>query len=362
MAASLLELEVGLQLPGFALDAKLELTARSLVLFGPSGAGKSLLLQMVAGLMTPERGHIVLAGRPLFDSNAGINLPPQRRRVGLVFQHYALFPHMTVARNLAFGLPDARTGDERVAEMAGRLRVDRLLDARPGKLSGGERQRVALGRALLARPDLLLLDEPLSALDTTRRERLRWEILEVTGELDIPTIFVTHDLEEAYLMGEQLAVMEGGRVLQAGPRDQVLFAPSNRLVARLTATRNIFTAEVTGQDGDAGLVTVGTTELWVPSLGHRPGEEVLLAIRPEHIRVVHPERCGGKRNLVQATIVSELFTGLQHQLYLRVDGWDAERQFHLRGALPDHPYRAMNLAAGQEVTLSFPPERLQVLE
>ncbi|MBW2454188.1 MAG: ABC transporter ATP-binding protein [Deltaproteobacteria bacterium] len=362
MAASLLELEVGLQLPAFALDVKLAVAARSLVLFGPSGAGKSVLLQLVAGLMTPDRGRIVLDGRVLFDGDARINLPPQERRVGLVFQHYALFPHMTVERNLAFGLIDAHAGDERVAEMADRLRIDHLLGARPGKLSGGERQRVALGRALLARPDLLLLDEPLSALDTTRRERLRWELLEVTGELDIPTIFVTHDLEEAYLMGEELAVMEGGRVLQAGPRDQVLFSPRNRLVARLTATRNIFSAEVTGQDGDDGVVAVGTTELTVPSLGHPPGDEVLLAIRPEHIRVVRTERSGGKRNLLKATIVSELFTGLQHQLYLRVDGWDAERQFHLRSALPDHPYRAMELAVGQQVLLSFPPERIQILE
>ncbi len=362
MGASLLELEVVLRLPAFALDVSLKVNASSLVLFGPSGAGKSLLLQTVAGLMQPDGGRIVVKDRVLFDHDAGIDLPPQQRRVGLVFQHYALFPHLTVEQNLSFGLKGARRGEQRVGEMAAMLRIDHLLDARPSVLSGGERQRVAVGRALLPGPALLLLDEPLSALDTTRRERLRWELLEITAKLAIPTIFVTHDLEEAYLMGEELAIMEGGRVLQAGPRDQVLFSPRSRLVARLTATRNIFTAEVNQSDDDTATVTVGSTELSVPSLNQRPGDEVLLAIRPEHIRVVRPERSAGKDNLLQATIVSELFTGLQHQLYLRVDGWDPDRQFHLRGTLPDHPFRAMALAVGQTVLIAFPKERIQVLE
>lgn len=358
MAAPFLELEIDLELPGFELQVRLVAASSSLVLFGPSGAGKSLLLQAVAGLLRPDRGRIVLNERVLFDGQAGLDLPPQARRVGLVFQHYALFPHLTVERNLAFGLPGARRGDERVRAMAHMLRVESLLDARPGDLSGGERQRVAVGRALLPEPDLLLLDEPLSALDTNRRERLRWELLQITSELEIPTIFVTHDLEEAYLMGEELAIMEGGRVLQAGPRDEVLFSPRSRLVARLTATRNIFTAEMT----EAGKVAVGDTELTVPSLKQRPGLEALLAIRPEHIRVVRPERSAGKENLLKATIVSVFFTGLQHQLYLRVEGWDPDRQFHLRGTLPDHPFRAMALAVGQQVLLSLPTERLQVLE
>ncbi len=362
MAASLLDLQVALQLPAFSLDVNLKVAESSVVLFGPSGAGKSLLLQTVAGLAQPDAGRIVVKDRVLFDRKMGIDLPPQQRRVGLVFQHYALFPHLTVEQNLGFGLKRAGRGDPQVAEMASMLRIDHLLDARPGVLSGGERQRVAVGRALLPGPDLLLLDEPLSALDTTRRERLRWELLEITAKLAIPTIFVTHDLEEAYLMGKELAIMEGGRVLQAGPRDQVLFHPRNRLVARLTATRNIFTGIVTEADGDTAKISVGATELTVPSSNQHPGVEMLLAIRPEHIRVVRRERSGGKANLLEATIVSVFFTGLQHQLYLRVDGWDPERQFHLRGTLPDHPYRAMALVEGQTVRLALPPERIQVLE
>ena len=362
MAAPSLELDVHLELPGFELEVSLVASSSSLVLFGPSGAGKSLLLQTVAGLLRPDRGRIVLNERVLFDGRAGIDLPPQARRVGLVFQHYALFPHLTVERNLAFGLPGARRGDERVRAMAHMLRVDSLLDARPGDLSGGERQRVAVGRALLPSPDLLLLDEPLSALDTNRRERLRWELLQITSELEIPTVFVTHDLEEAYLMGKELAVMDGGRVLQVGPRDEVLFHPGTRLVARLTATRNLFGAEVTGGDRELATVAVGSTELVVPSLDRQPGDEVLLAIRPEHIRVVRPERSDQKDNVLEAVLVAEFFTGLQHQLYLRVEGWDRKRQFHLRGSIPDHPYRTMALEVDQPVLLSLPPDRIQVLE
>ncbi|MBW2526331.1 MAG: ABC transporter ATP-binding protein [Deltaproteobacteria bacterium] len=361
MAAPFLEVDVSLALPGFELAASLTTTTPSVVLFGPSGAGKSLLLESIAGLLRPDRGRVALRNRVLFDREQGVDLPPQKRRVGLVFQHYALFPHLTVEDNLAFGLPGARRGDERVRNMAGTLRLEPLLAARPGQLSGGERQRVAVGRALLPSPDLLLLDEPFSALDTTRRERLRWDLLEITARLEMPTVFVTHDLEEAYLMGRELAVLEGGRVLQAGPRDEVLFRPRDRLVARLTAMRNVFAAEVR-RAGEEGRVAIGDTELCVPSPGGSPGDEVLLAIRPEHIRLVRAERSQGKPNLLRATIVEELFTGIQHQLFLRVDGWDRDRRFHLRGTLPDHPYRTMHLGVDQRVLLSLPPDRIQVLE
>ncbi len=361
MAAPFLELDFGLELEGFELKVNLTTAGPSLVLFGPSGAGKSLLLQAIAGLQRPDQGRIVIKGRTVFDRAARIDLPPQKRRVGLVFQHYALFPHLTVEQNLAFGLKGARRGDERVRQMANTLRLEHLLGARPGNLSGGERQRVAVGRALLPNPDLLLLDEPFSALDTTRRERLRWDLSQITSQLQMPTVFVTHDLEEAYLMGEELAVIEGGRILQSGPRHSVLFSPRNRLVARLTAMRNIFSAELGQASDGVSKVVVGSSELVVP---RAPGEgsEVLLAIRPEHIRVVRPERSAGKDNLLEATIVQEFFTGLQHQLYLRVRGWDPARQFHLRGTLPDHPYRTMGLEVGRQVLLSLPPERIQVLE
>ncbi len=200
----------------FTLDTRLACDVRNLVLAGPSGSGKSLTLQAVAGLLTPDSGRIVVGGRVFFDSTQGINLPPRDRRLGYVFQDYALFPHNTVRENIGFGLRrwsanlslEQRTAVTEVMDVFG---IRQLEDARPSEISGGQRQRTALARAIVTRPDVLLLDEPFSALDQPLRVRMREELARILAHYSIPMILVTHDIEEAEFFAETVAVYaEGG--------------------------------------------------------------------------------------------------------------------------------------------------------
>ena len=201
----------------FTLDAELATDASRLALFGPSGAGKSLCLRALAGLLTPDAGRIAVAGRTFFDAAAGVNLPARARRVGFVFQHYALFPHLTLRQNVAFGLKRLlrrlRPEEEaRVDETLAAFGLDGLACCRPRELSGGQRQRTALARALVTRPDLLLLDEPFSALDAPLRARLRAELAAVLDRTGLPAVLVTHDPEEAAQFAQAVALVQRGRV------------------------------------------------------------------------------------------------------------------------------------------------------
>ena len=201
-----------------------ELTA----LFGPSGAGKSLTLRIIAGTVQPDTGRILLDGEPLYDSAQGLNLPPQQRRLGYVPQHYALFPHLTVADNIAFGLGHAprRVRAQRVAELLELFGMQGFEGRVPRQLSGGQQQRVALARALAVQPRLLLLDEPFAALDGGLRETLRQELAQVYAHWGITVLLVTHDLADVYALGQQVLVYDGGQVIQQGTREEVFFRPS----------------------------------------------------------------------------------------------------------------------------------------
>jgi molybdate transport system ATP-binding protein len=219
-AAGRFRLGIGLALPD----------CRRLVLFGPSGSGKSLTLQAVAGLLTPENGRIEVGGRTLFDAQARIDVPARRRRLGFLFQDYALFPHLTLEQNLRFGLTRLwrRPGPEMRARVAGLLESFGLTaQARhlPGELSGGQKQRAALARALAPAPDALLLDEPFSALDQPLRLKLRQELTATLARLDTPLILVTHDPDEAVEFGEAVAVFHKGRVVRVLSAAELAAAP-----------------------------------------------------------------------------------------------------------------------------------------
>ena len=201
----------------FTLDARLATDAPRLALFGPSGAGKSLCLRALAGLLTPDAGRIAVAGRTFYDSAARVNLPARNRRVGFVFQHYALFPHLTLRENVAFGLKRLlrRLRPEeaaRVEETLASFGLDGLAGCLPRDLSGGQRQRIALARALVNEPDLLLLDEPFSALDAPLRGRLRAELAAVLDRTGLPAVLVTHDPEEAAQFAQAVALVQHGQV------------------------------------------------------------------------------------------------------------------------------------------------------
>jgi molybdate transport system ATP-binding protein len=223
-----LELDIAVALRSFELGLRLSIGAETVALVGPSGAGKTTVLRAIAGLRRPDRGRIALGEHVWFDSAANVDLPPERRSVGLVFQEYALFPHMTVRANVAFG------GTARVDELLERLRIAHLAGERPGALSGGERQRVAVARALARDPDVLLLDEPLSALDAHTRAVVRGELQDVLAGLALPTLVVTHDFRDAAALAGRIGVLVDGRLRQEGTAAELVAHPADAFVAAFT--------------------------------------------------------------------------------------------------------------------------------
>ncbi len=205
----------------FHLDVRLHSTSQRIVIYGPSGSGKSLTLKAVAGLMRPDSGHIRLGGTTLFDGRAGINLPPQARKVAYLFQDYALFPHLTVRQNIGFGLadgwinPSVNQRHEAVDYWLGTFHLDHLAHQFPDELSGGQRQRTALARALVARPQALLLDEPFAALDPALRVRMRAELDELQRRLEVPMVLITHDEDDVTALGDHVHCLHDGQVADA---------------------------------------------------------------------------------------------------------------------------------------------------
>ncbi|HLY18285.1 MAG TPA: ABC transporter ATP-binding protein [Bryobacteraceae bacterium] len=270
------------------------------VLFGPSGAGKTTVLRAIAGLDRPDAGVIVCGSEVWYDGGRGIHLPPQKRRVGYLSQEYAVFPHLTVRHNVAYG---AR-GDS-VDNLLARFDLASLADRHARHLSGGELQRVALARALASQPRLLLLDEPLSALDAPTRLRMRADLRQLLAGVQIPAVVVTHDRTEALALGDSIAIMIGGKLRQAGPIESVFDAPANADVAEAVGVETICQARVL--DASAGLVTVeiGRVRLAAVDAGG-PFTDVFACIRAETVTIERGPSPGptSARNHLQARIVS----------------------------------------------------------
>ncbi|HEY9672892.1 MAG TPA: molybdate ABC transporter permease subunit [Waterburya sp.] len=229
------------QLPGFLLEASFSSHEHPLGLLGASGAGKSMILRCIAGIETPTKGRIVLNGRVLFDSERGINLPPRDRRIGFLVQNYALFPHLSVAQNIAFGLPKGTSASalkQQVETQLIAMQLQGLVDRYPHQLSGGQQQRVALARALASQPEALLLDEPFSALDTHLRSQLEQQLIATLACYQGVTLFVTHNLEEAYRVCQNLLVMERGKAIAYGPKHNIFEHPGTFNIAQLTGCKN----------------------------------------------------------------------------------------------------------------------------
>jgi ABC-type sulfate/molybdate transport systems ATPase subunit len=235
-----LEVEISQQLPDFTLSVQFSADEQTVGILGPSGAGKTMLLHCIAGLVRPDRGRIVLDGEVLLDTDRHIRVPARNRRIGLLFQHYALFPHRTVAENVAFGLPSSSADERlnRVRALLERTHAAELQERYPRQLSGGEQQRVALARALAIEPRALLLDEPLSALDTHLRSQIETQLQETFASFRRPALLVTHNVEEAYSLGERLMVLSRGQIAAFGPKEAVFRHPPNLEVARLSGCKN----------------------------------------------------------------------------------------------------------------------------
>jgi len=229
------------QLPGFLLDVSFSTNEQILGLLGASGAGKSMILRCIAGIETPTQGRIVLNGRVLFDSEQGINIPSRDRHIGFLFQNYALFPHLSVAQNIAFGLPkgtSALTIKQQVEAQLATMQLQGYADRYPRELSGGQQQRVALARALASQPEALLLDEPFSALDTHLRSQLEQQLITSVETYQGVTLFVTHNLEEAYRVCQDLLVMERGKAIAYSSKQNIFERPNTVSVAQLTGCKN----------------------------------------------------------------------------------------------------------------------------
>jgi ABC-type sulfate/molybdate transport systems ATPase subunit len=278
-----LEIAIEKEVSGFRLAVEFSADGAPLGLLGPSGSGKTMALRAIAGLETPDRGRIALGGRVLYDSERGINVPARDRRIGLLFQNYALFPHLTVAENISFGIRHIAP-DERQRRVAGHLAAVHLNDLGeryPGTLSGGEQQRVALARALAIEPAALLLDEPFSALDTHLRGALERQLRETLGSYRGATVFVSHNLEEAYRVCEKLVVLSKGSVAAQGPKEEIFRHPPTIEVARVTGCKN-FSAARRLADGRVEALNWGCTLRVAQEFAQAPKH---VAIRAHHVRI-----------------------------------------------------------------------------
>jgi molybdate transport system ATP-binding protein len=295
----------------FTLEVQLAVAGGFTILFGASGAGKSTLLDCIAGLQTPDEGTIAIGETILFDSQSRVNLPPSRRSVAYLLQSLALFPHMTVEQNVQYGLAslnkadrDARSGD--VLES---FRISSLVQRRPNEISAGERQRVALARALVTLPRVLLLDEPLTALDAVTKARILDDLRAWNRRHRIPILYVTHDREEVFALGESAIVLEEGRIVAQGSPHEVLQRPQSETVAQLAGFENIFDCSMTGSHPEYGTMTCriagSTLDLEVPlvrvnvslplRVGIRAGDILLASSKPQGLSA---------RNVVDGTITS----------------------------------------------------------
>ena len=284
--------------PGFTLDVALSAPPGITMLFGASGSGKTTLLRCIAGLTRPDTGRIAIGDRTLFDAKNEVDVPVQDRHVGYVFQQAALFPHMSLRENIGYGL-NRLVADERqtrIAATAESFRISDILDRRPAQVSGGERQRAALARALVTEPSLLLLDEPLSALDHAIQSRIMDDLRRVNEARRIPMIYVTHSHREVYALGIQAVVIDNGGVIARGTPHEVLDRPEQSVLANLAGFENVFDATVVERRERAGTMECridGTdTELEVPLNSSAVGASIRVAIRAGDILVGNEEPRG----------------------------------------------------------------------
>jgi molybdate transport system ATP-binding protein len=285
-----LSFDAAIAFPRFALAAAFDVGARETVaLVGANGSGKSTCLHVMAGFLRPERARVTLSGRTLCDTARGIDLPPERRRVGLVFQDGALFPHLGVEANVRYGAPDR----SRAREWIERLGLVDLAHERVGRLSGGQRQRVALARTLAAGPAALLLDEPLASLDVRAQGTVRRDLRDFLASVEVPTVVVTHDPVDALVLGRRIVVLEDGRVTQAGPKDELLRAPRSPFVAEL-AGLNLLRARLAPGPG-LRAAQVGALDLHV--LSDTTAADVFVSFRPADVALSVSRPAGSPQNV-----------------------------------------------------------------
>ena len=318
-------------------------------LLGPSGCGKTTTLRLIAGFIEPSAGQIAVGDRVV--SAPGRTLPPERRNMSMIFQSYALWPHMTVAENVAYGLKlrklDRDTIGRKLKAILATTRLEALAERYPGELSGGQQQRVALARALIVEPEILLLDEPLSNLDANLREEMRFEVRRLHDQYRYTTVYVTHDQSEAMTTADLIAVMNGGRIEQAGSPEDIYDRPRSEFVARFIGSSNI----LKGRNLDEDRIEFAGTPLRCSGARLPSSGETAVSIRQHDIRLM-PKAPDATENVVPATVVRQVFLGSTRDYIVQVaDG----TQLRVVTSAQD------NIAQRSPVWLHLPPERCRAL-
>ena len=361
-ACTRLVVDIEKELEAFTLKVKLSAAKGAVGLLGASGAGKSMTLRMIAGIVSPTRGHILLNGRTLFNSATGEKAPAAKRKIGVVFQDYALFPRMTVAENVGFGLGGLPKAERqaRVHHHLQRMHIAELGDRYPAEISGGQRQRVAIARCMAIEPDALLFDEPFAALDPHLRRQMEEQLRETLADYDGAVLFVTHDMEEAFRFCSDLLVLEGGKVIASGPRQELFERPRTVVAARLTGCKNITAARRIGTHRvaiDAWGCELQTAEPIPESLTH-------VGMRSHQIGFVNAGSGAGeaKNNTFPCWLMATSEAPHEMTLYLHLHNAPGDSEIpHLQADVPKELWRALQ-AQPQPWQLNLDSKRLLLLE
>ena len=324
-------------------------------LYGPSGSGKTTVLRCLAGLDRPDEGHVRFGGETWSDAGGGVHLAPQRRGIGYLAQDYALFPHLTVAANIAYGLGHLAAGERRahVAEMLTLFGLCGLADRYPRQLSGGEQQRTALARALVRKPRLLLLDEPLSALDVPTREPLRRELRRRLAEAAIPTVLVTHDPVEALSLADAVVVLDGGRVRQSGPVEEVFARPTDTAVARIVGVETVQPGRILSAEKGRVTVAVGTARLTALAEG-AASAGCYVCIRAQNVTLVSDAAPGDGINRISGQVRAVLREGPMVRVEL-------DCGFPLAALVPQQVCRDLAVQEGDRLAAQVNPEAVHLI-
>jgi molybdate transport system ATP-binding protein len=357
----MLEVEIKRALPGFNLDVAFSVDGEILGILGPSGSGKTMTLQCIAGLLRPDQGLIKLNHRVLFDSHTRVNLPPQVRKVGFVFQNYALFPHLSASENIAYGIRNRSRQEvnHRVQVLIDKMGLDGLRGRYPRQLSAGQQQRVAIARALAPDPEVLLLDEPFSALDSLTKEQLEVELMQLRLFYKGNIVLVTHDLAEAYRLSSKLAIFDSGTLVQCDRKEQLISAPANQKVARIMKIGNFINGVVTEKNDSSVLVSVPELDANLRVIVKDDNnltisQPITVGIRPEHIQVVESPR----QNTIQGTLYTlmETITSVSCYFHLRTK---TDKNHSLEATFSKS--MVQTLSNGQSYYLHLPPEHLMII-